>query len=141
MCLRLPFPAKTGRPSTTCGCLEASALPSVFLYSQLADTIFETKQWRWKYFNNRYGSHLDDYPTAYMTAAAGIGMVKSEVDIFLERLDKTIVEFKKKCKKSAKASSAASAGGGATTAAKSSESSSGGGGGGGGNDVPAVANP
>jgi hypothetical protein len=33
-----------------------------------------------------------------MTAAAGMGMTREEVDVFLERLDKTISEFKKKCK-------------------------------------------
>ena len=43
-----------------------------------------------------WGSHHDSYPTAYFTVAAAIGMRREEVDIFLERLDKVFVKFRKK---------------------------------------------
>jgi O-phospho-L-seryl-tRNASec:L-selenocysteinyl-tRNA synthase len=42
-----------------------------------------------------FGSSLDDYPHAYVTAACAIGVSKSEVDEFFVRLDKTFKEFKK----------------------------------------------
>ena len=37
-----------------------------------------------------WGSHSNIYPSAYMTAAAAIGMTKDEVDTFLKRLDKCL---------------------------------------------------
>ena len=43
-----------------------------------------------------WGSHSDSYPTAYFTVAAAIGMKREEVDLFLARLDKVFVKFKKK---------------------------------------------
>ena len=46
-------------------------------------------------FSN-WGSHHDCYPTAYFTVAAAIGMSRGEVDVFVERLDKVFVKFRKK---------------------------------------------
>ena len=43
-----------------------------------------------------WGSHHNSYPTAYFTVAAAIGMERREVDLFLERLDKVFVKFRKK---------------------------------------------
>ena len=43
-----------------------------------------------------WGSHHDCYPTAYFTVAAAIGMKRGEVDVFLERLDRVFVKFRKK---------------------------------------------
>eukprot|EP01049_Picozoa_sp_SAG25_P000338 SAG25_NODE_10_length_28450_cov_12.738775_18_plen_119_part_00 len=42
-----------------------------------------------------YGAHADLYPTPYLTAAAAIGMQMGEVDIFVQRLQTTIDEFKR----------------------------------------------
>ena len=46
-------------------------------------------------FSN-WGSHHNSYPTPYFTAAAAIWMHKEEVDVFIERLDKVFIKFKKK---------------------------------------------
>jgi O-phospho-L-seryl-tRNASec:L-selenocysteinyl-tRNA synthase len=35
-----------------------------------------------------FGAHCDSYNTPYLTAAASIGMTKTDVDIFVTRLDK-----------------------------------------------------
>ena len=43
-----------------------------------------------------WGSHHNCYPTAYFTVAAAIGMCREEADVFVERLDKVFVKFKKK---------------------------------------------
>lgn len=43
-----------------------------------------------------WGSHHNRYPSAYFTVAAAVGMLRQEVDVFLERLDKVFVKFKKK---------------------------------------------
>jgi hypothetical protein len=40
-----------------------------------------------------YGAHVHDYPTAYATAACAVGLTRSEVDLFLARLDKTLTEI------------------------------------------------
>lgn len=45
------------------------------------------------YFKN-FGSHSDCYPTAYLTAAAAIGMTKEDVDLFISRLDKVMGKVK-----------------------------------------------
>ena len=45
-----------------------------------------------------FGSSVDDYPHAYLTAACAIGVSPAEIDEFLLRLDKTLKEFKKKKK-------------------------------------------
>ena len=43
-----------------------------------------------------WGSHTDSPPSAYLTAAAAIGMTKDEVTTFLRRLDKTLAKFRRK---------------------------------------------
>ena len=43
-----------------------------------------------------FGSSVDNYPHAYLTAACAIGVTKPEIEEFLKRLDKTLFEFKKK---------------------------------------------
>ena len=43
-----------------------------------------------------YGSSIDEYPHAYMTAACAIGVSPAELDEFFVRLDKTLRGFKKK---------------------------------------------
>ena len=42
-----------------------------------------------------YGAHADAYTVPYITAAAAMGMQKSEVDIFVQRLQSVIDEFRK----------------------------------------------
>ncbi|CAB3977134.1 O-phosphoseryl-tRNA(Sec) selenium transferase [Paramuricea clavata] len=43
-----------------------------------------------------WGAHTNNYPCAYMTAAAALGMSRDDVDIFLKRLDKCLFKFSKK---------------------------------------------
>ena len=43
----------------------------------------------------RYGAHHDSYPTAYITAAAAMGIRQADVDLFLKRFDKALGEWKK----------------------------------------------
>jgi O-phospho-L-seryl-tRNASec:L-selenocysteinyl-tRNA synthase len=45
-----------------------------------------------------FGSSVDNYPHAYMTAACAIGVTDKELDEFLIRLDKTLKDAKKKAK-------------------------------------------
>jgi len=52
---------------------------------------------------NSYGSHKDDYPVPYLNAACAIGQSRSEIDTFIKRLDKTIVETKREATKRASA--------------------------------------
>jgi len=40
-----------------------------------------------------YGSHYDNYPSPYLTAACAIGITKEEIDKFIIRLGKTIEEY------------------------------------------------
>ena len=40
-----------------------------------------------------WGAHTNNYRCAYLTAAAAIGMTKSDVDVFLKRLDKCLAKF------------------------------------------------
>lgn len=42
-----------------------------------------------------WGSHHNSYPFSYFTAACAIGMKYDEIDLFIERLEKVIVKFKK----------------------------------------------
>ena len=42
-----------------------------------------------------YGAHHDSYPTAYITAAAAMGIRQADVDLFLKRFDKALGEWKK----------------------------------------------
>ena len=37
-----------------------------------------------------FGSHHDAYPTSYLTAAAAIGVERSDIDTFCTRLDKVL---------------------------------------------------
>ncbi|EGC37855.1 hypothetical protein DICPUDRAFT_149505 [Dictyostelium purpureum] len=39
---------------------------------------------------NYYGSHIDGYPTSYLTVACAIGVTKSEIDKFIQRLSKLL---------------------------------------------------
>ncbi|CAH0382722.1 unnamed protein product [Bemisia tabaci] len=41
-----------------------------------------------------WGAHHNNYPNAYLTAAAALGMRKSDVDLFLYRLDKALNKLK-----------------------------------------------
>lgn len=50
-----------------------------------------------------YGAHADDYPGAYLTVAAAMGMTRSDVDLLCERLDTTIAQYKEKLRKGHKA--------------------------------------
>ena len=43
-----------------------------------------------------WGSHSNEYPHAYLTAAASIGMTTDDVDKFIVRLDKCLEKFKNK---------------------------------------------
>ena len=57
-----------------------------------------------------YGAHLDLYPHAYLSAACAIGIRKEEIDMFLKRLDATVLEYKKQvAKQQAKKEDAAAA--------------------------------
>lgn len=35
-----------------------------------------------------YGSHSNNYPSAYLTVASAIGITKNDVDTFIKKLDK-----------------------------------------------------
>jgi len=39
-----------------------------------------------------FGAHHSDYPCTYLTAAAALGITKSDVDSFVRRLDKVLVK-------------------------------------------------
>nr|XP_054761966.1 O-phosphoseryl-tRNA(Sec) selenium transferase-like isoform X2 [Lytechinus pictus] len=41
-----------------------------------------------------FGSHSNAYPSAYLTAAAAIGMTREDVKLFIKRLDKTLLKWK-----------------------------------------------
>ena len=43
-----------------------------------------------------WGAHTNEYPCAYLTAAAALGMTRDDVDTFLKRLDKCLCKFSKK---------------------------------------------
>ena len=43
-----------------------------------------------------WGAHTNNYPCAYLTAAAALGMNRDDVDTFLKRLDKCLCKFSKK---------------------------------------------
>ena len=42
-----------------------------------------------------FGAHCDNYPCNYLTAAAAIGMTKTDVDLFINRLDQVLKKSKK----------------------------------------------
>merc|ERR1719316_1555348 len=41
-----------------------------------------------------YGAHHDAYPHCYLPAAAAIGATREELEVFLQRLDESLVDFK-----------------------------------------------
>lgn len=41
-----------------------------------------------------WGSHSNEYPCGYFTAAAAIGMRKEEIDTYIKKLDKVFTKFK-----------------------------------------------
>ncbi|XP_060566006.1 O-phosphoseryl-tRNA(Sec) selenium transferase-like [Ruditapes philippinarum] len=43
-----------------------------------------------------FGAHFDNFPCSYLTAAAAVGMTKSDVDTFISRLEQVLKKFKKK---------------------------------------------
>lgn len=43
-----------------------------------------------------YGSHCDNYPYSYLTAAAAIGMTSHDIELFIKRLDKVMKECLKR---------------------------------------------
>ncbi len=49
-----------------------------------------------------FGSSTDNYPYTYMTAACAIGVTRAEIDRFVDTLDKTLLEAKKKRARNAK---------------------------------------
>ena len=40
-----------------------------------------------------FGSHSNEYPCSYLTAAAAIGMERDDVDLFIKRLDKVLTKL------------------------------------------------
>lgn len=52
-----------------------------------------------EYVFDNYGGHCDNYPHAYFTAAAAIGICKEDVDTFIERLQKNWKQYLKDLKK------------------------------------------
>jgi len=42
-----------------------------------------------------YGSHCEAYPTTYFAAACALGISRSDIDLFLKRLDKALVEWRR----------------------------------------------
>ena len=42
-----------------------------------------------------YGAHYDQYPHSYLTLAASLGTQKSDIDVFMTRLEKSFRTFKK----------------------------------------------
>jgi O-phospho-L-seryl-tRNASec:L-selenocysteinyl-tRNA synthase len=41
-----------------------------------------------------YGAHTDSYPVPYLTVSCAIGMTRSDADLLLQRLEKTLAELK-----------------------------------------------
>ena len=52
-------------------------------------------------FDN-YGGHCDNYPHAYFTAAAAIGICREDVDVFIDRLEKNWKQYLKGMEKKRK---------------------------------------
>lgn len=57
-----------------------------------------------------FGAQYDSYPTAYLTAAAAIGMTREDVTMYLDRLQRTIDAFLKQREKEEARKGAAAAG-------------------------------
>jgi len=49
-----------------------------------------------KHVFNNWGSHSNNYPFTYMTAAAAVGLTRNEIDVFIKRLEKIFSKFKRK---------------------------------------------
>ncbi|XP_002410195.3 O-phosphoseryl-tRNA(Sec) selenium transferase [Ixodes scapularis] len=49
-----------------------------------------------------WGSHCGAYPTSYLTAASALGVSKSDVDVFVQRLDKVFAKERLAAQKTAK---------------------------------------
>lgn len=43
-----------------------------------------------------WGAHNSNYPVPYLTAAAALGMKKSDVDMFIQRLDKALTKVRRR---------------------------------------------
>ena len=43
-----------------------------------------------------FGAHSNEYPCAYLTAAAAIGVTKEDINTFVKRLGKVLESFKTK---------------------------------------------
>eukprot|EP01137_Pigoraptor_chileana_P035385 Opistho-2@29300 len=41
-----------------------------------------------------FGAHYDAYPTPYLTAAAALGITQTDIDTFIDRLDRTLAKTK-----------------------------------------------
>lgn len=50
-----------------------------------------------KYKN--FGSHSNNYPISYLTVASAIGITKTDIDLFIKRLDKIFSSLLNKTKK------------------------------------------
>ena len=42
-----------------------------------------------------FGAHFDHFPCSYLTAAAAVGMTKTDVDTFISRLEQVLKKYKK----------------------------------------------
>lgn len=42
-----------------------------------------------------FGAHHDNYPCSYLTAAAAVGMARSDVDTFISKLDQCLAKYRK----------------------------------------------
>lgn len=42
-----------------------------------------------------WGAHMQRYPHSYFTVACSVGITDTDIELFLERLDKVLVKFKK----------------------------------------------
>lgn len=60
---------------------------TLFLYSLSSCVVFYVCHLGW-------GAHNSSYPVPYLTAAAALGMRKSDVDLFSHRLDKVLSKLK-----------------------------------------------
>ena len=46
-----------------------------------------------------WGAHIDNYPCSYFTVACSIGITERDIDVFVDRLDKVLIKFKKQVAK------------------------------------------
>jgi hypothetical protein len=50
-----------------------------------------------------FGAHCNNYPCAYLTAAAAVGITRHDVDVFVGRLDECFAEVQKRSTRQAAA--------------------------------------